>query len=88
MLDTIVNKTLVPFDDTPTVFDKRLFEQVKSGTAVLKLDRFFVSDTDTKDLLVQYADGVQSLFFTDFQASFLKMTQLGVKQNLTLLALP
>ncbi len=59
-----------------------------TGNAVLKMDRFFMSDIDTSGFVTSITNGNDADYFTKFSNVFIKLTGLGVSDTLTPVTLP
>ncbi|KAI8611434.1 heme peroxidase [Chytriomyces sp. MP71] len=71
----LTNKTFVPFDSTPGIFDNDVFKQVLAGNCVNPFDCTMARNADLKPYVQLYASN-QTAFFTQYQASFEKMLAL------------
>ncbi|KAJ3413351.1 hypothetical protein HDV05_008133 [Chytridiales sp. JEL 0842] len=68
----VTNDTFAPFDDTPGVFDTRVFALALQNNCLLPIDCLLVQDPDLKPVAESYIKDPQ-LFFSAYRDSMIKM---------------
>ncbi|KAH6574044.1 hypothetical protein BASA61_003663 [Batrachochytrium salamandrivorans] len=74
----VTNKTFVPFDLTPGVFDNDVFKRVLQGICAVPVDCDIANDPELRPIVQLYATDQQA-FFKQYATSFAKLISQGTR---------
>ena len=81
MSSNVANRTFAIFDSTPNVFDKTVFTEMLGGNRVIISDGSFVADSETRDIMQEFATGTEAYFQEAFTGSYQRMSLLGIEEE-------